>query len=577
MKRIIQSKKRISNEWLTHFEKSNQLKSPSYQKSISYFKKFVDQTPYAKMLTIGISPQGREIKCLVIAGNEEFTPEKAKKSDKAIILIQNGIHSGEIEGKDACMLLLRDMLVTKEKFHLLKNLVLLIIPVFNVDGHERLSSFNRPNQNGPLTMGWRTTSHNLNLNRDYLKAGSPEMKAWLKLFSDWLPDFMIDNHTTNGADYQYHITYGLERHENISHHLSGWISDKYLPHIIKGVEKDGFLTAPYIELNGEKLSDGITNFPLLPRFSTGYCAVQNRICLLVETHSLKPFNNRVFSTKSIMYHTLTYINKNFHELISLNRKTDNHTVNYYYTKGKVLPVDFEDTGDYEKFSFKGFKSYEEESEITGNKVLRYSDIPIVFDVPLFNKTRIKYAVSVPKAYLIPKEFSHLVEIMKLHGIKYTALASSIKIMVDRYKFINDQFAPRPYEGKQQVTFDVIPFSEKVMVSKNTFVIRTNQRTLRVIANLLEPMAPDSFIRWGFFNSLFERKEYAEAYVIEPIAKQMLNDDSKLKEEFHAKLTSDENFKNNPSERLDFFYRNSSYFDKAEKVYPIMRVNEDILL
>jgi len=566
----------FSKEWLTLFEKSNQRKSPSYQKTISYFKKFVEQTPYAKMFTIGISPQGREIKCLVVAGNNEFTPEKAKKSGKAIVLIQNGIHPGEIEGKDACMLLLREMLVTKEKFHLLKNLVLLIIPVFNVDGHERLSPFNRPNQNGPLMMGWRTTSHNLNLNRDYMKADSPEMKAWLKLFNDWLPDFMIDNHTTNGVDYQYHITYGLEQHENLSHHLSSWISGKYLPHIIKGVEKDGFLTAPYIELKGEKLSDGITNFPMLPRFSTGYCAVQNRICLLVETHSLKPFNNRVFSTKSIMNHSLNFIYKNFRELISLNRKADNHTISYYHKKGKVLPVNFEDTGSYEKFSFKGFESFEEDSTITGNKLLHYSDKPIVFDVPLFNKNRVKYAVSVPKAYLIPKEFSHLVEIMELHGIKCDVLSSSMKMWVDRYKFVNDQFAPRPYEGKQQATFDVIPFTEKVIVPKDTYVVRTNQRTLRVIINLLEPMAPDSFIRWGFFNSFFERKEYAEPYVMEPIAKQMLNDNSKLREEFHAKLESDENFKNNPLERLDFFYRKSSYFDKAENVYPIMRVNEIIL-
>lgn len=575
MKKNTPSQKKFSYEWLTFFEKSNEQKSPPYQETISYFKKFVDRTLYAKMFTIGISPQGREIKCLVVAGNEEFTPEKAKKSGKAIVLIQNGIHSGEIEGKDACMLLLRDMLVTKEKFHLLKNLVLLIIPVFNVDGHERLSPFNRPNQNGPLTMGWRTTSQNLNLNRDYMKADSPEMKAWLKFFNDWLPDFMIDNHTTNGADYQYHITYGLEQHANISNFLSDWIKEKYHPHLIKKVEKDGFLTAPYIEFKEEKLTDGITNYPMMPRFSNGYCAIQNRICLLVETHSLKPFNNRVFSTLSIIHHTLDFVNRNYRELIALNKKVDRHTINYHYKKAKVLPVDFEDTGEHENFSFKGFESYEEESEITGSKVLRYTDKPTVFDVPLFNKTRIKYAVSIPKAYLIPKEFSHLVEIIKLHGVKCDILSFSMRITVDRYKFVNDQFAPHPYEGRQQVTFDVIPFTEKIKVPKGTFIIKTNQRTLRVIAHLLEPMAPDSFVRWGFFNSFFERKEYAEPYVMEPLAKQMLKNNSKLKEQFFAKLALDENFRNNSAERLDFFYRRSQYFDRAEKVYPIMRVNEII--
>ncbi len=568
--------KSFSKEWLTLFEISNQQKSPSYKESIAYFKKFVDQTPYANMFTFGTSPQGREIKCLVIAGNGEFTPEKAKKSGKVVVLIQNGIHSGEIEGKDACMLLLREMLVTKEKFSLLKNVILLIIPVFNVDGHERLSPFNRPNQNGPLVMGWRTTSQNLNLNRDYMKADSPEMKAWLKLFSDWLPDFMIDNHTTNGADYQYHITYGLEKKSNISFILSDWISEKYLPHIVKKVERDGFLTTRYIEFKNEKLSDGIVDYPMLPRFSTGYCAVQNRICLLVETHSLKPFANRVFSTKSIMTHTIDFVNRNFRELLELNRKADSDTINYYYKKGKVLPVDFEDTGEHEKFSFKGFESYEEESQITGAKILRYSNKPVVLEIPNFNKTRVKIAVNVPKAYLIPKEFSNLVDIMRLHGIKCQILSSSKQLLVEKYKFVNDQFTNHPYEGRQQVSFSINNFYEKVKLPNGTFIIPTNQRTLRVIVNLLEPMSPDSFVKWGFFNSIFERKEYAEAFIMEPIAKQMLKDDPKLSKEFYAKLESDENFRNSPLERLDFFYRKSQYFDISEKVYPIMRTNETIL-
>jgi murein tripeptide amidase MpaA len=204
-----------ANYWLTHFEKSNGTESPDYNNSIKYFEKFVEKTDHVKMFTFGISPQGREIKCLVVSNDNEFTPEKAKQSGKAIALIQNGIHPGEIEGKDACMILLREILVTKKLEKLLNNLILLIIPVLNVDGHERLSFYNRPNQNGPKKMGWRTNALNLNLNRDYAKADSPEMKAWLRLFSEWLPDFMIDNHATNGADYQYHVTYGIEKHEYI--------------------------------------------------------------------------------------------------------------------------------------------------------------------------------------------------------------------------------------------------------------------------------------------------------------------------------------------------------------------------
>lgn len=559
--------------WLTHFEKSRQQQSPSYDETISYFMKFENKTPYAKMLTLGLSLQGREIKCMVVSSNNEFTAEDAKKSGKAIVLIQNGIHAGEIEGKDACMLLLRDMLVTKEKFHLLKKLILLIIPIFNVDGHERVSAYNRPNQNGPQNMGWRTTAQNLNLNRDYMKADSPEMKVWLKFFTEWLPDFIIDNHTTNGADYQYHLTYGIERKENISPHLSKWINNKYLPHIITNVEKDGFLITRYIEFKGEKLTDGLIDYPMLPRFSTGYCAVQNRISLLVETHSLKPFSNRVFSTKSIIEHTLNFINKNSREIIALNKKADSDTINFFCKKGKVLPVDFEGTPDNDIASFKGYESYEEMSEITGTNVIRYSNKPAEFDVPLFNKTRIKIAVSVPKAYLIPQQFSNIIEILSLHGIEYKTLNKPQSLLVEKYNFINESFADRPYEGRQQARFGLNKAYEKITAPKGTFIVPTNQRTLRVIVNLLEPIAPDSFVSWGFFNAFFERKEYAEAYIMEPIAKEMMKKDSKLSKLFYEKLECDEAFRNNPAERLEFFYKQSVYFDKCEKIYPIMRTDE----
>lgn len=568
--------KNFSKEWLTLFEKSHQQKSPDYEDTISYFKKFADKTPYAKMFTFGITPQGREIKCLVVSNNQEFSAEQAKKSKKAIVLVQNGIHAGEIEGKDACMLLLREVLVTKEKFNLLKNLILLIIPVFNVDGHERLSPFNRPNQNGPMMMGWRATAHNLNLNRDFMKADSSEMKAWLKLFSEWLPDFVIDTHTTNGADYQYHITYVLERHANISPLLSQWIKTKYLPPLIKNVEKDGFLITRYIEFKEDKITNGLIDYPMSPRYSTGYSAVQNRICLLVETHCLKPFSNRVFSTKSIITHTLDFINRHHQELTTLNKKADSATISYHIKKRKVLPIDFEGTGEYQNLSFKGYESYEEFSEITGSNILKYSKNPVEFDVPLFDKSRIKNAVSVPYAYLVPKEFSYLTEIIRLHGINFKTLLSAKEVFVEKYKFVNVNFAPSPYEGRQQVKFNVIPFEETVIISEGCIVIPTNQRTLRVIVNLFEPMAPDSFARWGFFNSSFERKEYAEPFVMEPIAKEILKSDSKLRKEFYGKLESDENFKNNPLERLDFFYRNSPYFDKSLNIYPIMRTHQNII-
>ena len=564
-------KKNISKDWLTHFEKSNQLESPDYENTLKYFQKFADSTPYVKIKTIGITPQGRELKVIIVSKDKAFSAEQAKKTGKAIVLIQNGIHPGEVEGKDACMLLLREILITKEKQHLLDNTILLIIPVLNVDGHERVSPFNRPNQNGPKKMGWRTNALNLNLNRDYLKADTPEIKSFLKLFNDWLPDFMIDNHTTNGADYQYHVTYGIETHQNIDRDLVNWIDKKYLPYLTNKVKDDGFIVGPYMEFKSGTIESGILDLPAPPRLSHGYCATQNRVCLLVETHSLKPFANRVFSTKSMMEHTISFVNDNHKEILLLNRSADRQTIKNYLVNKKKFPLVLAGNGKFDKFLFKGFEWYDEHSEITGSTVRKYTDNPMEVEIPIFNKANSLKKIIVPAAYLIPPQFSDVIDVIKSHSINFNILNTNKKLKVEKYRFTNVKFAPRPYEGRQLPSFQCNSFSEWIEIEAGTLIVYTNQRQLRVIINLLEPEAPDSFVSWGFFNAFFERKEYAEAYVMEPYAKQMIKDNPDLRSEFYKKLNDDESFRNNEGERLDFFYKRSQFYDKGENVYPIMRL------
>jgi murein tripeptide amidase MpaA len=562
------------NYWLTHCEKSGMTESPDYHNTIKYFEKFEKNFPSVKIIDFGTTPQGRKLKAVIVSKDKAFTPALAKKSNKAIVLIQNGIHSGEIEGKDACMLLLREILVTKEKSHLLDNLILLIIPVLNIDGHERLSQFNRPNQNGPKQMGWRTNALNLNLNRDYLKADTPEIQSFLKLFNDWLPDFMIDNHTTNGADYQYHVTYGIETHQNIDRSLVNWINSKYLPYLTTKVESDGFIIGPYMEFKDGTIESGILDLPSPPRLSHGYCAVQNRVCLLVETHSLKPFDNRVFSTKSMMTHSLEFVNKNSRELIELNKQADKNPVKNYLIDKKKFPLVLVSNGKFDKFIFKGFEWYDEYSEITGSTVRKYTNKPIEIEIPIFNQAKSLKKIIVPKAYLIPQEFQNIIKVLDYHQIKYSQLQSIKKFKIERYRFSDVKFAPRPYEGRQLPSFNTKCFEEVVTLPKGTYFVPTNQRSLRVIVNLLEPDASDSFVHWGFFNAFFERKEYAEAYVMEPYAKIMIENNQALRNEFYKRLESDEKFRNDPLGRLDFFYRNSPFFDQGENVYPILRLIDE---
>ncbi|MFZ4621355.1 MAG: M14 family metallopeptidase [Bacteroidota bacterium] len=557
----------MNAQWLTYFERSGLTGSPRYEESMKYFRQFSTKTPYAKMFSIGTSPQGRSIECLVISMDKEFTPEKAKKSGKAVVLIQNGIHAGEIEGKDAWMILLREILVTKEKFHLLDNIILLVIPILSVDGHERISRFNRPNQNGPEEMGWRTNSWNLNLNRDYMKADTPEIRAFLKLFTAWLPDLFIDNHTTNGADYQYHITYALEKNKNIDPKLAQWGTKKFLPFVLGEVEQKGFLTAPYIEFRDGTIESGIEDSPAPPRLSTGYTAAQNRLGLLVETHSLKPYENRVRSTYAMNVAALELVHREYKSLLKINRDADTAT-----SILASLPLVLEVSDKAKSFRFKGFRYGTEESAITGNDVERYSEEPIEFEIPFYYNVIAKKRITIPKAYIIPKEFSMFIEILHLHGITVEQFREPTTVSAEQYEFTDVSFAPKPYEGRQCVSVTCVPHKRMMKVPAGTFIVPTKQRTRRVIAHLLEPESPDSFVAWGFLNAFFERKEYAEAYVMEPIAQMMLDSSPELQKEFEERL-NDETFRNDPAVRLDFFYKRSPYFDINERTYPIFRWNE----
>jgi hypothetical protein len=564
----------ITDEWITYFEKSGFTATPGYDMSMEYFQKLADYSPWAEFKSFGISPQGRELKFLIVSKDKAFSLPESKEILKPIVLIINGIHSGEIGGKDASMLLLRDILITKEKEFLIDSVTLLIVPIFNVDGHERMSRYNRINQNGPEEMGWRTTAQNLNLNRDWMKADAPEMRAMLKLYSEWLPDFIIDTHATDGADYQYTVTYSVEKFSNIYSGTANWLKDKFIPSLENGVKEKGFLVHRYIYLKkwSEGLDGGIIDWASSPRFSTGYAALQNRPCLLIETHMMKPYKERVYSTKAMLETVIEIVNTNATDLIDLNLEADIKSAENLLEQKKHLPVSFEESDKYDLIDLKGYEYYREPSQISDSDKLVYSDVKKEFKVKFYNDIVPIDSVQLPEAYLIPKEWSNLVDVLKTHGIQVSPLEVDTLIEVAKYHFKTVKFDTTSYEGRQRVNFEYDLIREKRNVPSGTFYISTNQRTIRVIANLFEPKSGDSFIRWGFMSSIFEQKEYFENYVMEKIAEEMLSKDAQLREDFQTKLNEDEEFRNNPEERLNFFYKRSPYYDKNYQVYPLMRID-----
>lgn len=561
-----------SNYWKTHFEKSNYIETPSYEETIAYFKKFDRHSPYAKMISIGKSAEGRDIYVLIVSKEKAFTPRTAHQTKKPIIFIQNGIHAGEIDGKDASMILLREILITKEKASYIDNAILLVMPIFNVDGHERFSPFNRINQNGPREMGWRTNALNLNLNRDYMKADAQEMKIWLKFFNDWLPHVFVDCHTTNGADYQYEITYSCERYNNVNSDLGNWIKNDFLPFVENEVIRAGYKIAPYMWFKRDEIKNGIIDGVTPPRFSTGYVALQNRVALLVETHMLKDYKTRVFATYSMLDAVVRKANQSGKNLVDLIDSSEAKMIDDLTKKKKYLPLRFQASNEFVPFKFKGIKYEILPSIISGKDKIVYTGEKFELEIPLFNKPVPVDSVNVPNFYLIPKAYSNIIQILKLHGVKYETLKDQKKLVVEKYRFDeNTTWQRRPFEGRIMVNTKYETFVDTIIAAKGDYLIPLNQRSIKVIMHLLEPKSSDSFVAWGFFNSIFERKEYYEDYVMEKLAEEMYNSNEALRKEFEEKLKTDTTFANSPELRLEFFYRRSPYFDYNWLVYPIVQV------
>lgn len=565
--------------WETTFEKSGFISTSDYNETMEYFQRFADNSEFASLITFGISPQYREPKYLIVTKenlDESSVPSTGihmRRLFKPVVLIINGIHSGEIEGKDASMLLLREILISKEKEYLLDSINIIVVPIFNVDGHERKSKYNRINQNGPEEMGWRTTAQNLNLNRDWMKADAPEMEAMLKLINEWLPDFVIDTHTTDGADYQYTVTYSVETSKNINKQIGDWLYNNFEPYLETEVEQKGFLIFPYVYLKDwdKGLDEGLIYWAATPRFSSGYFALRNRPMLLIETHMLKPYQERVYATKTVLETTLEFVYKNSSELRKINYNADEDSRQLV---SKYLPLSYSNSEKFRMVSFKGYEYYWDSSAVSGTKKLVYTDNKKNFDLKYYDDVIVSDSIKVAEGYYIPPEYSFLVEKLKLHGIEPSFFIREGRIdTVTRYKFKDVKFAEGSYEGRQTVTFDYDTYEEVIKIPQGSYLFLTEFSNARLLTNLLEPKSADSFIRWGLMNAIFEQKEYYEDYVMEKIAEEMLENDPELSKEFEEKLMTDENFKNNFRARLDFFYERSPYPDKQLNIYPILRIEE----
>jgi len=565
----------VPAEWKTLAEQTDYHKTWNYADTIAFAQKLDKASDKVFYKSFGKSGEGRDLPLLIVSDGKITTPEQAKKSGKAVILIQAGIHSGEIDGKDAGFALIRDIVITKTRADLLKENILLFVPIYNVDGHEMSSPYNRINQNGPDEMGWRATSAGLNLNRDYMKADAPETRAFLKLWNEWKPDFFFDLHVTDGADFQYNITYEYAHFQEVSPFVKDWMNAHFDGKIKAEVEKEGNLLTHYLEFGGREVTSGIYTFIATPRFATGYAALRNRPGLLIETHSLKPYKSRVRGTYDVLWKTLEEINQSKASLFEANKKADEETVNRgkTYDANRQFPLQIGLTDKSEPFDLKAVDYKFEDSAISGGKKLVYGTQPKTVTVKKFDEGKITSSVAPPLFYIIPPQWQDAIERLEAHGVRFERLKNESMIEIESYRLTDPKWSNAPFENRLTLSYKAVPIREVRKFPVNSVIVPLDQEAANVIIHLLEPNSNDSLLYWGFFNSIFEMKEYFSDYIMEKIAAEMLAKDADLRKEFEEKL-KDETFAKSARARLQFFYQRSPYSDKRIGVYPIGRITKE---
>jgi hypothetical protein len=558
----------MATQLQTPAEKTSYRLTPTYADTIAFAKQLAAASPAIEYRGFGHSGQGRELPLIIASETQTFTPEAAHAANKAVVLIQACIHSGEPDGKDAGFALLRDIAITKTAPGILTNVVLLFIPIYNTDGHERSTPFNRINQNGPESMGWRTTSTYQNLNRDYMKADTPETRAWLRLWNEWHPHLFIDCHVTDGADYRCNITYHHEHHAGVDQAVLDWERDVFDDKVARATEAAGNVISWYLEfIDNRDLTLGTRDFNGSPRFSTGYTPLRNRPGILIETHMIKDYRSRVIGTYDFLRAALTEVNNDPKRLLKVCREADQRTVE---AGNGLFPLDFELTDETTPFALKAFTYETEQSDVSGDLRVVYGREPLDLTIPMYDTFRVTAAVAPPLHYIVPIQWREVIDVLHAHGIHFRSLATSTSIEVESYRFVNVVWPSGPFEGRHMPRFEVERVTEVREFPAGSVVVPFAQPLGKLIMNLLEPQAPDSFAKWGFFNAIFEEKEYAEHYVLETLAREMMEKDPQLKREFEALVAGDADFAASPAARLRFFYRRSPYWDPQMNLYPVGR-------
>ncbi len=551
----------------TRFEQSKGTQTPTYFEIIDWWQKLDQQSGKVKMLTMGMTDAGYPLHLIVVANNGDNNFENIRKNNKRIILVNNGIHPGEPDGIDASMLLVRD--IVANKYRIPDNIVLAIIPVYNIGGCLDRSSNYRVDQNGPEEFGFRGNSQNLDLNRDFIKCDSKDARAFTEIFHLTDPDVFVDNHVSNGADYQHVMTLLTTQHTQLGGVMGEFLSSQFEPALYASMKQKGFDLIPYVNSFGDTPENGWPEYWDSPRYASGYAALWHTFAFVPETHMLKTYDQRVKATHALMQSFIESTAKNSETIRTLRNQT-----RLSVQTATEFPLSWAlDRSKFKEVLYKGYEGGRKPSEVSGLPRLYYDrNKPFEKMIKIFNYFPVKSSVAKPKAYIIPQGWWKVVELLKLNKVKMTQLKKDTTIEVEVYKIEDYKTLPRQYE-MHHLNSDVKTSSslQSIAFKKGDWYIPMNQAANRFLAETLEPSAEDSYFAWNYFDAVLGQKEGYSGYAFEDIAAEYLKNNPSLKNKLEQQKTTDTAFAKNARAQLNFVYQNSPWYEPAHMRYPVYRI------
>jgi Zinc carboxypeptidase len=548
------------------FEKSNGTQSATYFEAINWYKNLDKISTKVQVLEMGKTDAGYPLHLVLVSNNADFDIQHWHKKNKVVVLINNGIHPGEPDGIDASMMLVRD--IVTNKITLPNTVVLAFIPVYNIGGCLNRSAVSRANQNGPIEYGFRGNAQNLDLNRDFTKNDSKEAKSFATIFHLLDPNILIDNHVSDGADYQHTITLLTTQYEKLGTHLGSWLKQNFEPHLYKGMAQKKWDMIPYVNFETTDFGKGMDMFYDPPRYSSGYAALFQTIGFVPETHMLKPFKDRVVATYAFMQTVIEQSAIHCNALIEAKQKERSLVQQQQvFALGWVM-----DTTKNSTINFSGYQQAFKTSDATGLQKMYYDKSKTYNkQISFFNTYAPTNFISIPSAYLIPQGWNAMVDLLKLNSVIVNQLKNDTTIEVSVYKIDDYKSFAKPYE-KHHKNYSVKTSTQiqKIKFLKGDFVINTNQPSKRYLAEMLEPTGDDSFFAWNFFDAILQQKEGYSDYRWDDVAAEVLKNNPSLKIQLEEKKKFDEKFAADAAAQLDFIYKNSPYYEPAHNRYPVYK-------